>query len=140
MAINSISALIPAAQPARPAVSTEYVPHTGNAGEISTLDSVVSVAPAAVTGTSAPPDPAMVANISAPSRQQVDQAMEKMRDSLPAVARNLQFSVDEATGRSVVKVVDSVTNEVIRQMPSEELLAIAKALDNFTGLLLKQKA
>lgn len=73
-----------------------------------------------------------------PSRAQIDQAMQKMQDALPPVARNLQFSVDEETGRTVVKVIDPSTKEVIRQMPSEELLAIAKALDGMRGLLIKQ--
>lgn len=75
-----------------------------------------------------------------PSRDQVDQAMQEMKKALTPVARNLQFSVDDETGRTVVKIVDSTTQEVIRQMPSEELLAITRALDKFSGLLLKQKA
>lgn len=75
-----------------------------------------------------------------PSRQQIDQAVQQMQQSLPSMARNLQFSLDEETGRTVVKVVDADTNEVIRQIPSEEVLAIAQTLDKSTGLLLKQQA
>lgn len=73
-----------------------------------------------------------------PSREQIDQAMQQMQEALPPVARNLQFSIDEETGRTVVKVIDPSTKEVIRQMPSEELLSIAKALDSMRGLLIKQ--
>jgi flagellar protein FlaG len=73
-----------------------------------------------------------------PSREQLDQAMQQMQNALPPVARNLQFSIDEETGRTVVKVIDPSTKEVIRQMPSEELLSIAKALDSMRGLLIKQ--
>lgn len=73
--------------------------------------------------------------------EQLQQAMDKIRDSIPPVARNLRFSVDEDTGRTVVKVVDPSTDEVIRQIPSEEVLAIAKDLENFSaGLLLKDQA
>lgn len=72
-------------------------------------------------------------------RQQLSQAVERMRQSLPALARNLQFKLDDDTGKTVVTVVDSSTNEVIRQIPSEELLVIAKALDTFTSLITKQK-
>lgn len=75
---------------------------------------------------------------SQPSREQLDQAMQQMQNALPPVARNLQFSIDEETGRTVVKVIDPSTKEVIRQMPSEELLSIAKALDSMRGLLIKQ--
>ena len=75
-----------------------------------------------------------------PSREQLDQAVSEVRQALAPVARNLQFSIDDATGRSIVKVVDASTNEVIRQMPSEELLAITRSLDKLSGLFVKQKA
>lgn len=74
-----------------------------------------------------------------PSRQAVNEAMQEMQKVMSPVARNLQFSIDEQTGRTVVKVVDADTSEVIRQLPSEELLNIAHALDKLSGLLLKQK-
>lgn len=73
-------------------------------------------------------------------REQIDRAMTEIRRALAPVARNLQFSLDEETGRTIVKVVDASTQEVIRQMPSEELLAITRALDKFSGLFVKQKA
>jgi len=50
------------------------------------------------------------------------------------------FPFDDDTGRTVVKVVDASTDEVIRQIPSEEVLAIAKALDKLQGVLIKQEA
>lgn len=74
-----------------------------------------------------------------PSQEQIDQAMKEVKQALPFQARDLQFSIDNDTGRTVIKIVDPATKEVIRQMPSEELLAITRALDKFTGLLAKQK-
>ena len=130
MAIPSLSASLPAAPAAKPA-GTSPAPRVARGGETSS-SAIVEIAGKI--------DPAVVQAYTQPSREQVDQAVEQMREALPPVARNLQFSVDEATGRSVVKVVDSSTNEVIRQMPSEELLNIARTLDKLTGLLLKQKA
>ncbi|HEX7633662.1 MAG TPA: flagellar protein FlaG, partial [Noviherbaspirillum sp.] len=44
------------------------------------------------------------------------------------------------TDRPVVKVVDQQTKTVIRQIPTEETLEIAKALDRVQGLLIRQKA
>ncbi|QBE64854.1 flagellar protein FlaG [Pseudoduganella lutea] len=55
-------------------------------------------------------------------------------------AQNLEFSIDEDSKRTVVKVVDSATKEVVRQMPTEEALEIAKALDKAFGLLISEKA
>ena len=40
----------------------------------------------------------------------------------------------------MVKIIDSATKEVIRQVPSQEMLAIAKALDSIKGLFVKQSA
>jgi flagellar protein FlaG len=75
-----------------------------------------------------------------PTREQLDKAMGEVKQALAPVARNLQFSIDDETGRSVVKVVDASTNEVIRQFPSEELLAITRSIDKLSGLFVKQKA
>jgi flagellar protein FlaG len=74
------------------------------------------------------------------SLQEVEQAMEEVRNAIAPMAQDLLFSIEEDTGKTVIKVVDSSTDEVIRQIPSEEIITIAKALDNLQGLLLKQKA
>jgi len=74
--------------------------------------------------------------------QQVAQAIETVKQAVAGIsdmARNLQFSIDEGTGRTVVKVVDPETQQVIQQIPSEQLLEIAKSLESSTGLLVKQK-
>lgn len=72
--------------------------------------------------------------------EQLGELLDNVKQSLPSSARNLQFSIDEGSGRTVVKVVDSNTNEVIRQIPSEEILAIAESLSTPKGFLIKQDA
>ena len=47
--------------------------------------------------------------------------------------------MDSSSKQVVVRVVDSQTKEVIRQMPTDAMLAISKSLDRMSGLLLKQK-
>ena len=47
----------------------------------------------------------------------------------------IQFSVDKETGLNIVKVVDSVTHEVLTQIPGEEVIAIAQAIDKLQGLM-----
>ena len=74
------------------------------------------------------------------SDAQVKQAVEKIQNSVDKLAQNLQFSIDEDTGKTVVKVLDSQTQEVIRQFPSEEAISIARALDKAQGLLFNDKA
>ena len=75
-----------------------------------------------------------------PDRETLLQAVQEVRNAIKPVAQDLRFSIDDDTGRTVVKVVDSTTDEVIRQIPSKELLAISKALDKLQGVLIKQEA
>lgn len=76
------------------------------------------------------------------SQRQVEEAVKRVKESLkPISSNNLEFSIDDTTGQTVVRVVDSSTQELIRQIPSEEMLAIAKALDGeIKGLLVRNKA
>lgn len=71
---------------------------------------------------------------------QVEQAVKDIRKVVSAVSSDLQFSVDKDSGRTVVKIVDSRTKEVIRQIPGEEVLAIRRALDKMKGLLFSMEA
>jgi len=60
------------------------------------------------------------------SVEDVENAVQKLNDHVQVVRRNLQFSVDETTGKQVVVVSDSDTNDVIRQIPSEEALELSR--------------
>ena len=71
---------------------------------------------------------------------QLEQMVQEVRQVVAPVAQNLRFSIDEGSGRTVVKVVDAQTDEVLRQIPSEEWLSISKALDKLQGLFVSNKA
>ncbi|MHB1591890.1 MAG: flagellar protein FlaG [Sulfuricella sp.] len=75
-----------------------------------------------------------------PDAVKVKQAIEMINKTIQTLSRNLEFSVDKESKENVVKVVDTDTGDVIRQIPSEETLQIAKALDQLQGLIIKQKA
>jgi len=85
-----------------------------------------------------------VAVKSGPSRDDeraaLEQAVTAVQKFTQPLASNLQFSIDEETGIKMVKVIDTATKEVIRQIPSEEMMEIAKALDRLQGILIQQKA
>ena len=66
--------------------------------------------------------------------------VKHLNDYVQSIQSDLQFSVDEDSGRTVVKVVDTQTKEVIRQFPSEEALNLAKTLPKGEGLLIRAKA
>ncbi|GAB4115201.1 MAG: hypothetical protein Fur0026_00700 [Sideroxydans sp.] len=67
--------------------------------------------------------------------------VDNINHSLKQANKNLEFTIDTDTKKSIVKLVDTETGEVIRQFPSEETLAISKAIEHMQqGMLLKQKA
>lgn len=74
------------------------------------------------------------------TRQQIEQAAKEVNEFLKPINNSLQFQLDDDTGKTVVRVIDTITKDVIRQFPSEEMLAIAKAIDQMKGLLVHQKA
>jgi flagellar protein FlaG len=70
------------------------------------------------------------------SRSQLAQAVAKLNDYIQDVQRDLQFSLDESSGESVISVVDRHSSEVIRQIPAEVTLLLAQKLNNEEPLLL----
>lgn len=77
----------------------------------------------------------------AASKEKLEEAASQIQDFVGSINNVIKFSVEEETGGSLmVKVVDHQTEEVIRQIPSEEAIRIAKTLDQLKGLLLYNKA
>ena len=74
------------------------------------------------------------------SKDEVKNAVLKIEKFVSSTASDIQFSLDDDSGEPIVKVIDRSTKEVIRQIPSKEMLEIAQALDRLQGLLIKQKA
>jgi len=62
------------------------------------------------------------------TRENLQEAVSQINDHVQNLQRSLQFTVDEASGKDVVTVLDKTTDEVIRQYPTEEVLAIARHL------------
>lgn len=73
-------------------------------------------------------------------RRKLQEGIKELNAFVKPYNTALGFSVDEESGKMVVKVTDNDTKEVIRQFPSEEALAITRALDKLKGLLIHQKA
>lgn len=79
--------------------------------------------------------------VAEPSAAQLQNAVDSINKTLKQANRSLEFTVDESTNKQVVKLVDTDTGDLVRQFPSEELLAISRAIDQIQqGLLLKQEA
>jgi flagellar protein FlaG len=74
------------------------------------------------------------------SAEELAKAVEAVNKSLDSRSQAIEFSIDDTDKRPIIKVVDQQTKEVIRQIPSEEMLDIARALDKAQGLLINHKA
>jgi flagellar protein FlaG len=84
--------------------------------------------------------PSNVVQASKPTQEVVAQAAQQLQNFVSSMGRNLSFSVDQTTGFHVVTVVNPNTGEVIRQLPSKELLEIAKTMSQLKNALVSQKA
>jgi flagellar protein FlaG len=76
----------------------------------------------------------------AANADQVEAAVSQISDFVQNFQRDLLFTIDKDSDRLVVKVVDSETQEVIRQIPSEEMLRIARNLGSPESLILREQA
>lgn len=81
------------------------------------------------------------------SKEELAKVIKQVNTAFQDEKRSIQFSIDEASGRTVIKVVDSGTGKEIRQFPSEDILEISRNItaqlhkqEDLSGLLLKSKA
>jgi len=58
----------------------------------------------------------------------LNQSVSELNSSHQIVSRNLEFHIDKNSGRTVITVRDSESKEIIRQIPSEQLLEISSRL------------
>ena len=124
---------------ARPAEQNEQATRdTAAPGDIASTESV-----GAVGASVSPP----TATVEPPSVEDLNTAVAELRNSVARFARSLEFDVDEASERTVVRVLDTETKEIVRQIPSDEVLALAAQLREVnqsgadpTGLLLEATA
>ena len=78
----------------------------------------------------------------ASSNQSVDRelarAIEQVQVMMDLRSRSVEFTTDESSGTRVVKVVDSASGDVIRQMPAEELLSFMRNLTRMLGTFIDE--
>lgn len=70
----------------------------------------------------------------------LENAVKKLNDLVAPALQTVQFSLDAQSERMVVKVVDTASKQVLRQIPNEEVLAMSKTLDKLQGLMIRQTA
>ncbi|MBL1378408.1 flagellar protein FlaG [Zobellella iuensis] len=86
------------------------------------------------------PTPGIAQDATAFSIEQLEEMAGQMESFIGTFNRGLQFRVDENSGRQVVTVLDSDTGDVVRQIPTEELLDVITRLTEASRGLLDTKA
>ena len=97
---------------------------------------------AAPQGAALAPDHAPSKAVKAPDAKEMaaelKDTLKRLNEHMRTSGRNLAFAKDEASGRTVIRVTNTDTGELVRQIPNEEFLKVARALDEFKGTLLDQ--
>jgi flagellar protein FlaG len=69
----------------------------------------------------------------------LNEALEKLKTIGDIFNRRLDFEVDEDTNRVIVKVIDTKTDKVIKEIPPEQLLQLAAKIQEMIGLLVDEE-
>lgn len=72
-------------------------------------------------------------------RKAIEDTVAKIRESIGPANSSLKIEIDPDTDRVVVKVLDDQSGEVIRQIPSQEMVEIAKRLDAMQGIFVTKR-
>ncbi|MFZ6734623.1 flagellar protein FlaG [Undibacterium sp. Ji42W] len=84
--------------------------------------------------------------VSKDSQPQNDISAKELKNSVDQINRaiglnkSVNLNLDSDSGKVVVQIVDNETNVVLRQIPSREVLAIARDLEGKKGVLLNDHA
>jgi flagellar protein FlaG len=79
--------------------------------------------------------PSQMAESITANSDQLHEAVGRIKEFSLAMQQNLKFSIDEDSGKTVIKVMDAATDEIVRQIPTEEMIDIARALSKIHGAL-----
>ena len=112
-------------------------PSTVRSGGVSAHESGDQTPPAtSLSGKTLPVNAKQLAAVGA----KLEQVVKQLNDYAQTVQREVQFNIDKDSGQTLIKVIDSRTKEVIRQIPSEEALAVDRYLAHGNGLVFQAKA
>ena len=78
------------------------------------------------------------AKLSIEQIRQTEQSLQEINKVLASLSVSVQFQIDPEYKDVIIKVVDQDNGKVIRQIPSEDVVRISKAMDNLKGLLFAQ--
>ncbi len=85
-------------------------------------------------------DAAAQARVASASTEGLHQAIAAANRATKSLNNSVQLSLDSQSGKAIVRVIDTATGQVIRQIPTEEVLELRRAFDRVAGLLFHRTA
>ena len=76
----------------------------------------------------------------APTKEDVEQAAIRVKEVLRGTTSRLEIEIDSDSNKAVIRILNGESGEIIRQIPAQELLDLAKHLDEPKGLLVRERA
>jgi flagellar protein FlaG len=68
-------------------------------------------------------------------RQRLQAAVDRLNEQMRETGRDLAFGIDEQIDRSIIKVTNTTSGELVRQIPSDEVLRVARSIEDLKGVL-----
>ncbi len=126
---------------------------TNSSSTSHTSRAAVTSGPEPRTEPAVEPEPVPAVDAAAPraevDRELLEKSVSSVQEHINTVHRNINFEVDDTSGQTLVKVVDPVSGDLIRQLPPESIVATAQILAEMaskgaepgsSGLLLEAEA
>lgn len=76
----------------------------------------------------------------APTKEKLEQAASRVKEVLRGTTSRLEIEIDSDSNKAVIRILNGESGEIIRQIPAQELLDLAKHLDEPKGLLVRERA
>lgn len=99
-----------------------------------------AVKPVRDEGSRVDADPRASTAAPTPTKEQVEQAAARVKEVLRGTTSRLEIEIDSDSHKAVIKILNGESGEIIRQIPAQELLDLAKHLDEPKGLLVRERA
>lgn len=71
-------------------------------------------------------------------RKNLQEAVTRLNEQMQSKGRDLSFSMDERIDRTIITVKNLQTGEVVRQIPTEEVVRMAHSIEDMKGVLFNQ--
>lgn len=129
------------------AAGTSYLPQTYSAETMPRpalqLEAAVVVTPANETnnsGSATTGAKTQASDLPADPQDSLDKSLENINNSMQAWSTGMRFELDPEAQRVVVSIIDSTTGDVIRTVPSDAVIRVAKMIVQLQGSTIDTKA